>query len=124
MDFRLTPEQLELQDHAREFCARRFTPERLAAMDGVGVDHDDWTALGELGLFSLRRPVVDGGLGLGWVETVAVYEVLGYHLVPGPLVWQQLLCQVPGAASGSVSVTGVDRVTAGEPILVEHPHLP
>jgi len=123
MDFRLTSEQLELQDHVRQYCARTFTLDRLAAMDGVGIDPAGWTALGDLGVFSIRLPEADGGLGLGWVETVAAYEVLGAHLVPGPLVWQQLLCDLPGAATGRVAVTGVDRVEAGVPVLVEHPQL-
>ena len=34
MDFRLTPEQLELQDHVRRYCARAFTLEGLAAISG------------------------------------------------------------------------------------------
>jgi len=121
MDFRLTPEQLELQDHVRRYCARVFTLEGLAALDGRGPDRSTWAALADLGLFGLRVPAADGGLGLGWVETVAAYEVLGAHLVPGPLVWSQLLAGVvPGVADGSRIVTGVDHVEPGAPIVVEH----
>lgn len=121
MDFRLTPEQLELQDHVRRYCARVFTLEGLAAMDGRGPDRAAWAALADLGLFGLRGPEADGGLGLGWVETVAAYEVLGAHLVPGPLVWSQLLAGVvPGVADGSRIVTGVDHVDPGAPLIVEH----
>ncbi len=80
-----------------------------------------WAALADLGLFGLRVPEADGGLGLGWVETVAAYEVLGAHLVPGPLVWSQLLAGVvPGVADGSRIVTGVDHVDVGAPLIVEH----
>ena len=121
MDFRLTAEQLELQDHVRDYCARAFPLERLAAMDGRGIDRVGWAALADLGLLSLRVPESEGGLGLGWVETVAAYEVLGYHLVPGPLVWSQLLAGiVPGVAEGSRIVTGVADADEDAPLLVEH----
>jgi len=121
VDFRLTPEQVELQDHVRTYCARTYTPERVATLDGRGIDRAGWTELAELGLFALRVPEAEGGLGLGWVETVAAYEVLGAHLVPGPLVWSQLLAGiVPGVADGSVVVTGVADADEGAPMLVEH----
>lgn len=121
MDFRLTPEQLELQDHVRDYCARAFAPDRLSLMDGRGIDRAGWRALADLGVFALRVPEADGGLGLGWVETVAAYEVLGAHLVPGPLVWAQLLAGiVPGVADGSLVVTGVADADDGAPLLVEH----
>lgn len=121
MDFRLTPEQLELQDHVRRYCTREIPLERLAGMDGRGIDRAGWAGLADLGLFAIRLPEVEGGLGLGWVETVAVYEVLGAHLVPGPLVWAQLLAGiVPGVADGSRIVTGVADADEGAPLLVEH----
>ena len=121
MDFRLTPDQLELQEHVRRYCAREFTLERLAAMDGTGIDRAGWASLADLGLFAIRVPEAEGGLGLGWVETTAAYEVLGYHLVPGPLVWSQLLAGiVPGVADGSVVVTGLADADEGAPLLVEH----
>lgn len=123
MDFRLTPDQLELQDLVRGYCARAYTLERLAARDGVGLDRDDWAGLAALGLFALRVPEAEGGLGLGWVEAAAAYEVLGYHLAPGPLVWSQLLAgAVPGVADGSTVVAGVDLLASepGAPVLVEH----
>jgi alkylation response protein AidB-like acyl-CoA dehydrogenase len=121
VDFRLTPEQRELQEHVRAYCARVFVPEHFAAMEGVGIDRHGWEALGALGVFALRVPEADGGLGLGWVEVVAAYEVLGYHLVPGPLVWSQLLAGVlPAVDSGAVAVTGVDLAVPATPIVVEH----
>src|SRR4051812_20722056 len=101
-----------------------FPADALPAMERVGPGPDAWTALGELGLFKLRSAESDGGLGLGWVDTAVVYEVLGHHLVPGPLVWTQLLADVvPGAAAGTCAVTGLDLVSEAAPWLVEHPDL-
>jgi alkylation response protein AidB-like acyl-CoA dehydrogenase len=124
LDFRLTDDQLELQAGVEGFCAGVFPAEALPAMERVGPGPAAWAALGELGLFRLRAPDADGGLGLGWVETAVVYEVLGHHLVPGPLVWTQLLAAlVPGAADGACAVTGLDVAHDLGPWLVEHPDL-
>jgi len=121
LDFRLTDDQLELQAGIDQFCAGVFPPEALPAMEHVGPGSDAWAALGDLGLFKLRAPEADGGLGLGWVETAVVYEVLGRHLVPGPLLWTQLLAElVPGAADGTCAVTGLDLASDPGPWLVEH----
>ena len=124
MDFRLTDDQLELQAGVEQFCAGVFPAEALPAMDGVGPRPDAWRALAELGLFRLRDPEADGGLGLGWVDTTVVYEVLGRHLVPGPLVWTQLVAgRIPGVAGGEHVVTGLDVVGDPGPWLVEYPDL-
>jgi alkylation response protein AidB-like acyl-CoA dehydrogenase len=124
LDFRLTEDQLELQAGVEQFCAGMFPPEALPAMERVGPGTDAWSALGDLGLFKLRAPEADGGLGLGWVETAVVHEVLGHHLVPGPLVWTQLFAElVSGAADGACAVTGLDLTTDPGPWLVEYPAL-
>jgi alkylation response protein AidB-like acyl-CoA dehydrogenase len=124
LDFRLTDDQLELQAGIEQFCAGVFPPEALPAMENVGPGPDAWAALGDLGLFRLRAPEAEGGLGLGWVETAVVYEVLGRHLVPGPLVWTQVIAGlVPGAADGALAVTGLDVASDPGPWLIEHPDL-
>jgi alkylation response protein AidB-like acyl-CoA dehydrogenase len=124
LDFRLTDDQLELQAGIEQFCAAVFPAAALPAMERVGPGPDAWRALGELGLFRLRDGEADGGLGLGWVETAVVYEVLGRHLVPGPLVWTQLFAAlVSGAAAGECAVTGLDLAHDVGPWLVEHPDL-
>ncbi len=142
MDFRLTNDQLGLQEAVTAFCAAEYTHDRLVAMERAGTDRTSWAALADLGVFALRVPEAGGGLGLGWVETVVVHEVLGRHLVPGPLAWSSLLAGlVPGVADGSRVVTGLDldgrpdgRLDGGldgglggglgtGPLLVEHPAL-
>jgi alkylation response protein AidB-like acyl-CoA dehydrogenase len=122
VDFRLTDDQLALQAAVRELCAREYAFERLAAMDGHEVDRDAWAALGALGVFAVRTDPADDGLGLGWMDTAVVYEVLGSHLVPGPLVWSQLAVEhVPGAAAGTRVVGGLDLTDTGTgPLLLEH----
>ncbi|MFI8510344.1 acyl-CoA dehydrogenase family protein [Streptomyces sp. NPDC085460] len=110
MDFRLSEDQRDLRRGVRELLAGRFGRDALrAAVDGGGaLDRGLWKELGEAGLFALRLPEADGGVGLGLPEAVLVFEETGRALVPGPLVATHVAAgSVPGAAEGTVVVTEV-----------------
>lgn len=122
MDFRLTRDQVGLRDGIRALLAGRFGAEQLrAAVDGgSGGVRDELAAAG---LFLLRRPEPDGGLGLGMAEAVLAFEEVGRALVPGPLVATELAA-VHGADPGDGStacLAGVVRMPAAGrgPVLVE-----
>ncbi len=95
-------------------------PVRLAEADGGAagarrtagsprLDRALWRALGDLGFFALRMPEAEGGVGLGLVEAVLVFEEAGRVLLPGPLVATHLAAgAVPGAATGETVVAAVD----------------
>ena len=117
MDFRLDEQQLELQRTLRRFCAERFAWERIAQRDGRPLDRGVWRELAGLGVFGLRLPEDDGGLGA--VEAAIVFEQLGAQLVNGPVLWTTLAAPfAAGAASGERIVGGIDA--SDEPLLVEH----
>lgn len=102
MNFDLGPHELALRDGIRELCARRFPIDRVRK----GFDRSGWRNLGEAGVFSLRLPESDGGVGLGMTEAAIVFQELGRFLVPGPLVATHVAAGlVDGAATG-------DRVVA------------
>jgi alkylation response protein AidB-like acyl-CoA dehydrogenase len=87
--------------------------------DSAGVDRDRWRDLAETGVFSLRLPEEDGGVGLGMTEAVLVFEELGRALVPGPVIGSHLAAgPVRGAATGEQVVGGIER--DDDPLLVEH----
>jgi alkylation response protein AidB-like acyl-CoA dehydrogenase len=96
MDFVPNEEQLELQRAVHTLCARHLPPMRLRELiERGGWDDELWKSLHEMGVAELRRPIVDGGLGLGLADTAMVFEELGAALVPGPvlathLVWTHL----------------------------------
>ncbi|MEV0260798.1 acyl-CoA dehydrogenase family protein [Streptomyces sp. NPDC050617] len=123
MDFQLTEDQRALRSGVRELLAGRFPRERLrAAADGDGpvVDRALWRELGEAGLFGLRLPEDEGGVGLGLPEAVLLFEEAGRVLLPGPLIATHLAAGlVAGAASGE-RVVGMCDATAKEG-LWEHP---
>ena len=122
MDFELTDDQVSLQEAIRAFCDGRFPPDVVRNIEHAGarLDRDLWHELGDTGVFSLRVPEDDGGLGLGVSEAVLVFEELGRALVPGPLVATELAARIsPEAAAGHVVVGLVERDDGV--IVLEHP---
>ncbi|MER8083978.1 acyl-CoA dehydrogenase family protein [Streptomyces sp. NPDC058316] len=118
MDFQLSDDQRALGAGMRELLAGRFDRDRMrAALDGgTGIDRALWRELGESGLFALRLPEAQGGVGLGLPESVLLFEEVGRSLLPGPLITTHLAAgAVKGAAEGGAVVTVLD---AGQP--VEH----
>jgi alkylation response protein AidB-like acyl-CoA dehydrogenase len=122
MDFRLSEDQEALRDGIRSFCEGRIPVEALKDFEGAGFDSDLWRELAEMGVFGLRLPETEGGVGLGHADAVLVFSELGRRLVPGPVIWSHLAAGlIEGAIRGDVVVGGLDRIDPdGGPIVVEH----
>ncbi len=124
MDFRLDDQQRALQDTIAGFCATRYPLDDVAQREAASPAETAtaWRELSDLGVFSLMVPEADGGLGLGMVDAALVFEQLGRHLVPGPLLWSTLGATARGVADDpAVVMSGVDLRQAGDdPILVDH----
>jgi alkylation response protein AidB-like acyl-CoA dehydrogenase len=87
VNFAFTEEQEELRATARAFLAEHGKPEQVrAAMESeLGHDPSLWKRVAaELGWTAVAIPEACGGLGLSWVEVVALQEVLGEALFCGP----------------------------------------
>ena len=122
MEFRLDAGQVELQQTVARFCADRFPLDALGARELAPVDRPAWAEMAGLGMFGLLLDEVAGGSGLGAVEGALLFEQLGSHLVPGPVLWTVLAAPVvAGAAEGERLVGGVtaDAVEGGS-VVVEH----
>ena len=122
MNFSLDDDQLALQQGIRDFCEQEFPIDKLAALEKAPVTRERWKQLADMGVFSLRLPEAQGGVGLGMAEAVLVFQELGRRLVPGPLVWSHLAAgAIEGAASGAAIVGGVDDThPTNRPVLIEH----
>jgi alkylation response protein AidB-like acyl-CoA dehydrogenase len=121
VDFEPTSDQRSLQEGIRAFCEGRFPPAVVRGIEHAGarLDRERWRELGDTGVFSLRLPETDGGLGLGVSEAALVFEELGRALVPGPLVATELAASLrPAAAAGDAIVGMIDG--DDEILLVEH----
>jgi alkylation response protein AidB-like acyl-CoA dehydrogenase len=118
VDLELSEDEAALQEGLRAFLDGRFPMEVVrASVDGL--DRGRWTELAETGVFSLRQPEAQGGVGLGMTEAVLAFEELGRSLVPGPVLATHLAAGlVDGAGDGSTVVGLVERPATA--VLVEH----
>lgn len=140
MDFTFSEEQQELRSSARAFLAEHSGSAQVrAAMESeLGHDAQVWKQIGsELGWTGVHIPEQYGGLGLGYVELIALLEMMGESLLCAPffssvcLGANVLLCAateeqkqrlLPGIAEGQTRATlawteadgrwGVDGVAA------------
>jgi len=130
MDFELSADQEALRDGVRALCEGRFSIEFIRSLiDGVYVDRGRWRELADTGVFSLVLPESSGGVGLGYADSVVVFEELGRALVPGPLVGSFLAAGVVGGAATGEAIVGlVERPRVGDgfidgrpqPAYIEH----
>lgn len=123
MDFQLTEDQQALRSGIRSFCDGRIPLEKLRELEGKGAfDRELWGELAEMGVFGLRVPESEGGVGLHFADAVLVFAELGRRLVPGPLLWTHLLAgRIEGAEGGRSVVGGLDlSVPDGAPLVVEY----
>ena len=124
MDFRPTEDQLALAGAVRDVLGKHpspGTPGQGGPEPGAGgVDGALWRDLAELGIFALRVPEADGGLGLGPAESVHVFEELGRALATGPFTATALAAPLlPEYAAGRHRV-GLGDLTGGVPHILEH----
>lgn len=125
MNLELDDLELEIARSARRFCEAELGREqrRLLADGGQRPERATWKAAADQGWFSLRIPEADGGAGLGLVHATLLFEEVGRHLAPGPVLWSHLAAtHLPpprraDLATGACVATGVE-VGAG-PLLVE-----
>jgi alkylation response protein AidB-like acyl-CoA dehydrogenase len=86
MDFRLTPDQIDLRDAVRGYLEAEHGPEVLRRLDsGDGPDPAIWDGLVAMGMAGILVPAERGGLGLGLVEAALVAVELGRANVSEPL---------------------------------------
>jgi len=89
MDFAFTEEQQELREMARAFLSEHSGSEQVRAAMATeqGFDAGVWKQLStELGMAAVLVPEAYGGLGLGFVELVALMEPMGEALLCAPFL--------------------------------------
>lgn len=87
MRFSFTDEQNALRESARTFLADHSSSEKVrAAMQSeLGFDREVWARIGgEMGWAAITVAEEYGGLGLGYVELVALLEEMGGHVLCSP----------------------------------------
>ncbi len=118
MDFRLTEEQLALQETLRRFIARDYDFERRRSLvhSPLGYSAEAWGQLAELGLLGLPYPEEFGGLGGSGVDIMIVMELVGRGLLLEPYLSTVVLCGglLRDAAGRAIKEALLPRIAAGE----------
>ena len=107
----------ELRDSIREFLAARSEPRavREAADHGRLFDPGLWDEIAALGWLALATPEDYGGLGLGFDELAVLYEELGRHLTPAPVLGSLLAAEAfARAGSTAQKQAWLPRLAAGQ----------
>lgn len=127
MDFRPTQDQQALAGAVRDVLGKHPAPgtpgedgPEPGAGGAGGVDVALWRDLAELGIFGVRVPEADGGLGLGHPESVHVFEELGRSLATGPFTATALAAPLLPEYAGGRHRVGFGDLTRGAPQLLEH----
>ena len=127
MDFRPTQDQRALAGAVRDVLGKHpapGTPGEDGPDNGTGaaggVDVALWRDLAELGIFGVRVPEADGGLGLGHPESVHVFEELGRSLATGPFTATALAAPLLPEYAGGRHRVGFGDLTGGAPQILEH----
>ncbi len=77
MDFRLTDEQLQIQQMVRDFAESEIKPNLAEWDEAQHFPVDTFKRAGELGMLGVTMPEEYGGAGLSYIDYVNVIEELG-----------------------------------------------
>jgi len=117
MDFRLTEEQLALQETLRRYIGKHydFEQRRSLARSPLGYSAQAWAQYAELGLLGLPFPEEFGGLGGSGVDIMAVMELIGQGLLLEPYVSTVVVCGglLRDAANRTLKETLLPQIAAG-----------
>lgn len=118
MDFRLTEEQLALQETLRRFIAKDYDFERRRSLarSPLGYSSEAWAQYAGLGLLGLPYPEEFGGLGGNGVDIMAVMELVGQGLLLEPYLSTVVLCGglLRDAAARTIKETVLPQIAAGK----------
>jgi alkylation response protein AidB-like acyl-CoA dehydrogenase len=117
MDLELSDDEAALADNVRDVLAGICPPSVVRSVyDGGAVPDELWATMVELGWPALAIGEPDGGLGLGFVESMLVAEELGRVAAPGPLLatTTQFAPAVQGLGTGSAASTLLTAVAEGQ----------
>jgi len=121
LDLELSPEQEMLRETVRGLC-ESYSPlsvVRELEDDATGYPTKLWEQAGQLDLIGLLLPEEHGGVGMGALEGLVLYEELGRALVPVPHFVSAVVCGGALVRGGSSAQRAewLPRIVSGEAIL-------
>jgi alkylation response protein AidB-like acyl-CoA dehydrogenase len=115
MDFELSPDQVALQEAARDLLDDRAGHDQVRAHLSSGRPYDEslWRALADQGWLAIALAEADGGVGLSWVEAAVLLEQIGRHTAPVPFL-PSLLALMALAGADEPHSEWVGALASGE----------
>ena len=109
MNFAWSELQLEIRTLAAQLFRDHTGPGQLSVLEASGqrLDRRLWAALKAAGLAAIPLPETAGGAGLGFQEAGLVFEQLGAHVAPVPLVGHTLAAMALRRARGDELVASL-----------------
>ncbi|MDP6944361.1 MAG: acyl-CoA dehydrogenase family protein, partial [Myxococcota bacterium] len=86
MHVAFTPDQLDLRDAVRRVLREQCAPSVVRAAWSGDANETLWHAITDLGVWGIASPERCGGLALGLLDAVLLYEEAGAVALPLPLV--------------------------------------
>lgn len=117
MHFAFTEDQLAFADAVRDLLGDQCSPDRVRAVwDGdEPFVRDVWDKLAGMGVVGLTAPESAGGLGMGPLDWVLLFEEAGRVALPAPLVETTAVAIPLLAAVGEAAC--VERAASGDGIV-------
>jgi alkylation response protein AidB-like acyl-CoA dehydrogenase len=114
MRFAFTDDQLLFADGLRDLLAKEFPAADLRTMWEDGGHHapELWRHLAEMGVLGALAPESAGGMGMGMVDAILLFEQLGYAAVPGPVI-ESMAVVVPALADDPAGASLAADVAGG-----------
>ena len=103
MEFEFSEEQNTIRELAGQILKAEATSDRAKAFEASGDAYDKlvWSKLAEGGLLSIAVPVEYDGMGYGFSELCVLFEEVGRHVAPVPVLESLLLVGLTVAEHGT-----------------------
>jgi len=109
---KFSPDQLAFRDAMRRLMKGDCTPQVLRDIWGGDSAESLWHGVAELGVLGMTAPEADGGLGLGFLDSILVHEEAGAAALPGPFI-ETAAVGVPLLADAGLRLW-TERVASGD----------
>ena len=115
MRFAFTDDQLLFADGLRDLLTKEFAAADLRTLWEDGRAHSPalWQQLADMGVIGVLAPEDAGGMGLGMVDAILLFEQLGYAAVPGPVI-ESMAVVIPALAGDPSTIETAGRIAGGK----------
>jgi alkylation response protein AidB-like acyl-CoA dehydrogenase len=117
MNFDLTEDQQMLRETFARFLDDQSSVSRVREAMNSGIDLNLWRGLADLGVFGMRVPEENGGLGLGTFDAALLMEEIGRTLATGPIAEAMLAARLLALLKNDVGNELLEAILLGENIV-------